>query len=76
MKAQDVHKMTLQEMVEHEANLRRKLFELRSQAVTENLDNPRQLQGLRRDVARILTERTARQRAAAAQSQTAPRTKA
>ena len=35
--------------------LRRHLFDLRSQAVTEKLGNPHQLHDTRKDVARILT---------------------
>ena len=42
-----------------------RLFELRSQAVTEKLENPRQIPNLRRDIARILTERNARRKASA-----------
>lgn len=60
MKANEVHKMSEQEMAEEVARLRKRLFELRSQAVTEKLENPRQLGNLRRDIARILTEQRAR----------------
>jgi len=35
--------------------LRRHLFDLRSQAVTEKLENPHQLTHTRRDIARVLT---------------------
>lgn len=35
--------------------LRRHLFDLRSQAVTEKLENPHRLQETRKDVARVLT---------------------
>lgn len=35
--------------------IRRHLFDLRAQAVTEKLENPHQLQIVRKDVARILT---------------------
>ena len=35
--------------------LRRHLFDLRSQAVTEKLENPHQLQRARADIARVLT---------------------
>jgi large subunit ribosomal protein L29 len=52
--------MSEQEMAEEVARLRKRLFELRSQAVTEKLENPRQLGNLRRDIARILTEQRAR----------------
>ncbi len=61
MKATEAHKMSEQEMVEEISRLRKRLFELRSQAVTEKIENPRQLQNLRRDIARILTEQRSRQ---------------
>lgn len=60
MKPAEVHKMSAEELQVEEGNLRKRLFELRSQAVTEKLENPRQLQNIRRDIARVLTEKTAR----------------
>ena len=44
--------------------LRRRLFELKSQAVTEKLENPREMGEIRRDVARIKTEQRSREIAA------------
>ena len=67
MKAVEVHKMSDQELREEEQRLRRRIFDLRAQAVTEKLENPRQLGALRRDIARILTERKNRQTKPAAQ---------
>lgn len=61
MKASETHKMGNDELVEELGRLRQRLFELRSQAVTEKLENPRQLRHLRRDIARILTEQRQRQ---------------
>lgn len=61
MKANEVHNMSTAEMGEEVARLRKRLFELRSAAVTEKLENPRQLQQLRRDIARILTEQRSRE---------------
>lgn len=60
MKATEVHKMSDAELTEEVGRLRNRLYELRSQAVTEKLENPRQLRNLRRDIARILTVQTAR----------------
>lgn len=60
MKAEEVHKMSDAELKEEAGRLRNRLFELRSQAVTEKLENPRQLGNIRRDIARILTEQNAR----------------
>ena len=61
MKATDTHKMSNDELREEVGRLRKQLCELRSQAVTEKLENPRLIQDLRRDVARILTEQHHRQ---------------
>jgi len=61
MKSGEVHKMSDAELIEESRRLKKKLFELRSQAVTEKLENPRQMSNLRRDIARILTEQRARQ---------------
>jgi large subunit ribosomal protein L29 len=61
MKAIEVHKFNDEELkVEHD-RLRRSLFELRSQSVTEKLENPRELGNIRRDIARLLTEQKSRQ---------------
>jgi large subunit ribosomal protein L29 len=35
--------------------LRRHLFDLRAQSVTEKLENPHQLEATRKDIARVLT---------------------
>lgn len=61
MKAEEVHKMSDAELEAEEQRLRQKLFELRTQAVTEKLENPRLLTQIRRDIARILTEKRIRQ---------------
>ena len=56
MKAEDVHKLSNEELLVERQRLRKQLFELRCQAVTEKLENPRQISNLRRDIARLLTE--------------------
>ena len=60
MKATETHKMSDAELREEVVGIRKRLFELRSQAVTEKLENPRQIRNLRRDIARILTEQHSR----------------
>ncbi|MCG3122353.1 MAG: 50S ribosomal protein L29 [Phycisphaerales bacterium] len=45
---------------------RAKLFQLRSQAVTEKVENTAQFKSVRRDIARLLTERRSRQAGAKA----------
>ena len=53
--------MSDEELREEGGRLRKRLFELRGQAVTEKLENPRQLQKLRRDIARIQTQKRQRE---------------
>ena len=69
--------MTIKEIREKEtghlrdelAEKRKHLFDLRSQAVTEKLEDPSQLRKTRRDIARMMTE--LRQRELNEQSKTA-----
>ena len=61
MKASEVHNMRDEELTAEAGRLRKRLFELRSQAVTEKLENPRELRNLRRDIARLKTEQRQRQ---------------
>ena len=61
MKAQEVHNMSDEELTVEEEQLRRRLYDLKAQAVTEKLENPRELGNLRRDIARLLTEGRQRQ---------------
>ena len=61
MKATETHKMSDAELSETSQQLRGRLFELRSQAVTEKLENPMQLRSLRRDIARVMTEKRSRE---------------
>jgi len=61
MKRSELHKMSNDEIAEEVPRLRKKLFELRSQAVTEKLENPMQLREIRRDIARLLTEQRSRE---------------
>jgi len=61
MKANEVHKFSIEELDTEILRIRAKLYELRSQAVTEKLENPRQISAMRRDVARLKTEKCSRQ---------------
>lgn len=61
MKASEVHKLSDAELQVEQERMRGQLYELRSQAVTEKLENPRLLRNLRRDIARLLTEQRMRQ---------------
>lgn len=55
MKAKDLRDKNSDELHVELGRLRRRLYDMRSQAVTEKLENPRQLLYVRRDVARIHT---------------------
>ena len=64
MKAKEVHKLSDEEIAVEIKRLRDKTFELRTQAVTEKIEDTSQFGKVRRDIARLLTERSVRQRAA------------
>lgn len=55
MKITEIRQLKDQELKAELERLRRHLFDLRSQAVTEKLENPAMLAGARRDIARLLT---------------------
>ena len=61
MKAEEVHKMSDQELNVELGRLRRQLYDLRSQAVTETLKDSMSIRNSRRDIARVLTEQRRRQ---------------
>jgi large subunit ribosomal protein L29 len=60
MKAKEVHRLSDEEIEVEVNRLRRKLFELRTQAVTEKIQDMSQFGKIRKDIARILTERSMR----------------
>jgi len=55
MKASEIREMKTTDLHSELDRLRRHLFDLRAQAVTEKLENPHQLTRTRRDIARVLT---------------------
>ena len=55
MKTSDLRQLKSAELHVDLERIRRHLFDLRSQAVTEKLGNPHQLQHARADIARVLT---------------------
>ena len=57
MKASELNQLSLEELSAKETTLRKELFELRNQAVTQKLENPSKLGVIRKDIARILTAR-------------------
>jgi large subunit ribosomal protein L29 len=68
MKIADIRQLGDEELVAELERLRRHSFDLRSQAVTEKLEDPSMLTKAKRDVARILMVMTERQIAAGAES--------
>ncbi|MCK4341583.1 MAG: 50S ribosomal protein L29 [Phycisphaerae bacterium] len=60
MKNEVIRAMKTDELHAELERLRRHLFNLRTQAVTEKLEDPTQLGNNRRDIARVLTELTQR----------------
>lgn len=55
MKLEEIRSMNSEELHDDLERLRRHLFNLRSQAVTEKLEDPTQITKARRDIARLLT---------------------
>ena len=55
MKAEQYREISLEELADRLDELKRKLFEMRSQAVTETLENSKSIRDTRREIARILT---------------------
>lgn len=62
MKAKEVHKLSDEELTVESQRLRKRLFELRTQAVTEKIQDTSQFPKVRADIARILTEISARRK--------------
>lgn len=55
MKISEIRDMKTEELYSELDRLRRHLFDLRSQAVTENLQDPSRVTKARRDIARLFT---------------------
>ncbi|MDZ4830740.1 MAG: 50S ribosomal protein L29 [Phycisphaerae bacterium] len=60
MKAGEVHTLSADELKVEAHRLRRKLFDLRTQTVTEKIEDTSQFKKTRKDLARVLTERNGR----------------
>ena len=61
MKIKEIREHSTEELHNLLEELRRKLFDLRAQAVTEKLEDPTQLAKAKRDIARVLTALRERQ---------------
>ncbi len=56
MKAAEVHKFSADEIKVEATRLRRRLFDLRTQSVTEKIEDTSQFRKTHKDLARVLTE--------------------
>ncbi len=63
MKASALREMHMQELREQLERDRQELFNLRFQAATQQVDNPRRMREVRKNIARILTIIDERERA-------------
>lgn len=55
MKAEELRELTIEELVQKEREFKRKLFNLRFQLTTGELDNTAELGKTRKDIARVMT---------------------
>lgn len=55
MKAKELRKLSLQDLLKKEEELRKELLRLRFKKKIEGLPNPMQIRNTRRDLARVLT---------------------
>ncbi len=60
MNGAEVRAMKTEEITEELGRLRTRLFELRNKRVSEKIEDTTQFGKLRRDIARLLSEQTAR----------------
>ena len=65
MNANELRELSDAELIEQHDELKEELFNLRFQMATGQLDNPRRLRQVRRDIARVLTVQRERELAAA-----------
>ena len=61
MKAKEVHKFNDEEVDIEIVRLKKRLFELRCQKVTDKIEDTSQFKKVRRDIARLHTERRSRE---------------
>ncbi len=62
MKPSELREMTIEELKEKEKELRKELFNLRFQKATGEIQNPNRIKQVKRDIARILTIITEKER--------------
>jgi large subunit ribosomal protein L29 len=64
----DIRKMNDEDLAIEIRDVRRRLYDLRVQRVTEKVEDTSQLGKIRKNIARLLTEQTARRRKAGVKS--------
>ncbi len=62
MKASKLRELTIEELRRKEAELRKELLHLRIQKATGDIQNPKRISQIKRDIARILTIITEKER--------------
>lgn len=55
MRAADLRNDTPEELTQREKDLRKELFNLRFQQATGEIENPKRITAIRKDIARVLT---------------------
>ena len=60
MKAKAVHKLSGEELTIEVDTLRKRMFELKNQSVTEKIQDTSQYGKIRKDIARLLSEQSVR----------------
>jgi large subunit ribosomal protein L29 len=55
MKATELRELTIEELLQREAEMKRELFNLRFRRASGELDNTAELKKTRRDIARVMT---------------------
>ena len=61
IKKKELHDMSDAEILEETSRLRDRLYDLKQQAVTEKLENNREPGNIKKDIARLLTEKRSRE---------------
>lgn len=62
MRPSELRAMTIDELNQKEKELRKELFNLRFQQATGEIENPKRIYAVRKDIARILTIKTEKMR--------------
>ena len=58
MKPSELKDLTVDELTQKEMDLRKELFNLRFQQATGEIENPKRINTVKKDIARVLTIRT------------------